>query len=125
VEDTPLESLLNEPDIAALAQLEALVEACLDRPGGGGRGDDGDVQATRLVLPLPEDRDGRARLHKAVRARFPCLRTAQESLEGGGDGDGDAPKLVVRCDDLGPHRALRALLPDPAQSLALYAFVAR
>jgi len=130
-----LEALVTAQELEALAALEARAEAALEQQQDAAAAADGaddygnSLTSARVVLPLPWDKEGRARLHTAVRARFPCLRTgtAQEEEEAAASGRRLQLRLVVQCDaaDMGKLRALRALLPDPAQALALYAYVAR
>ncbi len=125
---------MTAQELEALAALEARAEAALEQQQDAAAAADGaddygnSLTSARVVLPLPRDKEGRARLHTAVRARFPCLRTgtAQEEEEAA-SGRRLQLRLVVQCDaaDMGKLRALRALLPDPAQALALYAYVAR
>lgn len=111
----------------ALAALQARAEAALAVDPKKDEEDTTGLSGACVLLPLPEGKKKRTQLHTGIRARFPCLRTVQETAEGKGGGaqeDLGRLHLVVLCDELSTHRAFATRL-DPTQTLALFSFVAR
>lgn len=121
----PLEELLAPEHVAALTALQARVEAAVLQDAMEESTEAGGLLAARIELPLPDDKEARGRLHRAVRARCPCLQTSQEQAVAVAGQPPPGPLHLVARAGLGVHRQMRRLLPDPKQSLALYAFVAR
>lgn len=120
----PLEELLAPEHVAALTALQARVEAAVAEDAIEESTEAG-LLAACIELPLPEDKEARGRLHRAVRARCPCLQTSQEQAMAVAGQPPPGPLHLVARAGLGVHRQMRRLLPDPKQSLALYAFVGR